>query len=414
MFDFGARGDGVTDDSQAFQKALDEAGKTGGVVHVPAGRFRLDAPLVVPEGVALVGIMQSLHTTQLDKGSTLLATAGRGKPDDPALITLHTNSAIRGLAIHYPEQSPDEISPYPWTIRGDGTNVAILDLLITNPYQAIDLATCSCPRHHVRNVNAQPLYRGLAIDQCFDIGKVENIHFWPFWDYPEPVWRFMREHGIAFEIGRCDWEYFSNCFAIFYRIGFRFFAGEHGAGNVLLTQCGADLGPVAVRVDQVQEHSGISFSNSQFMAGIEVGPDNTGPVKFTSCGFWGIEDTGPHAVLQGTGTTTFTACHFTEWDRDGRGEPAIRLERGSLIVNGCDFMDAGKRQIVAGAGAESLIVTGNRLRGGVRVEVADGVDAQIGLNSTAGGKPENALLRREQILSIYPGPRPGPRKDGNG
>lgn len=130
VFDFGARGDGVTDDSQAFQKALDEAGKTGGVVHVPAGRFRLDAPLVVPEGVALVGIMQSLHTTQLDKGSTLLATAGRGKPDDPALITLHTNSAIRGLAIHYPEQSPDEISPYPWTIRGDGTNVAILDLLI--------------------------------------------------------------------------------------------------------------------------------------------------------------------------------------------------------------------------------------------------------------------------------------------
>ena len=36
---FGATGNGKTDDTAAFQKALDEAGKTGGIVFVPAGRF---------------------------------------------------------------------------------------------------------------------------------------------------------------------------------------------------------------------------------------------------------------------------------------------------------------------------------------------------------------------------------------
>jgi polygalacturonase len=34
---FGAVGDGKADDTPAFQAALDEAGKTGGIVAVPAG-----------------------------------------------------------------------------------------------------------------------------------------------------------------------------------------------------------------------------------------------------------------------------------------------------------------------------------------------------------------------------------------
>jgi polygalacturonase len=35
--DFGAAGDGTTDDTTAFQRALDEAGKTGDRVFVPSG-----------------------------------------------------------------------------------------------------------------------------------------------------------------------------------------------------------------------------------------------------------------------------------------------------------------------------------------------------------------------------------------
>ncbi len=39
VLDFGAKGDGKTPDSEAIQKALDAAGKTGGTAYLPAGRY---------------------------------------------------------------------------------------------------------------------------------------------------------------------------------------------------------------------------------------------------------------------------------------------------------------------------------------------------------------------------------------
>src|SRR5687767_3121042 len=38
----GAHGDGLRDDTAAFQKAIDAMAKTGGVVEVPAGRYLID------------------------------------------------------------------------------------------------------------------------------------------------------------------------------------------------------------------------------------------------------------------------------------------------------------------------------------------------------------------------------------
>lgn len=41
--DFGARGDGIGDDTEAFQKAIDALPADGGTVAVPPGRYRIDA-----------------------------------------------------------------------------------------------------------------------------------------------------------------------------------------------------------------------------------------------------------------------------------------------------------------------------------------------------------------------------------
>ena len=59
VLQLGARADGQTDDTAAIQKALDLAGKRGGVVRLPAGRFLVAGSLRIPVGAALVGTNQA-------------------------------------------------------------------------------------------------------------------------------------------------------------------------------------------------------------------------------------------------------------------------------------------------------------------------------------------------------------------
>ena len=53
--DFGAIGDGTTDDTNAFQVAIDSAGLQGGTVHIPVGNYKITQTLSVPAGVQLQG-----------------------------------------------------------------------------------------------------------------------------------------------------------------------------------------------------------------------------------------------------------------------------------------------------------------------------------------------------------------------
>ena len=81
--DFGALGDG-SDDTAAFQKALDEAAAGGsGVVLVPAGTFAIRGHLVVPPNTELRGVnnfpYRSYGTTgTTNVGTTLEAYEGAG------------------------------------------------------------------------------------------------------------------------------------------------------------------------------------------------------------------------------------------------------------------------------------------------------------------------------------------------
>jgi hypothetical protein len=383
VLDFGAAADGRQDDTPAFQAAFQAAARRGGdVVRVPRGHYLIKGTLDVPENVVVEGYFRAPTARTQTHGSTLLAVAGAGQIEGPPFLTLHQNSMLCGLTIFYPEQKQTHPPvPYPWTVRGIGDNCSLVDVLLVNPYQAVDFGTHPAGRHYIRGLYAQALYRGLFIDQCFDVGRVRDVHFWPFWGgWEGDLGKFTREKGIAFIIGRTDWEYLDNCFCIGYRVGYQFVKTKAGAPNAVLTQCGSDIGPTAVRVESVQDHAGVSFVNGQFMAGIEVAETNQGPVKFTACGFWNIPTTDRHVVLEGKGHATFNGCHFIGWGQKDREAPCVHARRGGLTVTGCDFMDRGKVQVAIEPDVQAALVFGNRLRGKERILNQAGDRAQIGLN----------------------------------
>jgi len=67
--DFGAVGDGSTDDTEAFQNAIDSVATTGGTLCVPVGNYSISSTLYVPAGVVVEG--EGLGNSSVDAtGST--------------------------------------------------------------------------------------------------------------------------------------------------------------------------------------------------------------------------------------------------------------------------------------------------------------------------------------------------------
>lgn len=380
----GAKGDGKSDDTAAIQKALDAAAKDrGGVVWMPKGLYVVAGSLTVPPGICLKGEWEAPHHANTEQGTVILATGHAGDENGPPLINLNQSSAVRGITVYYPDQDMLAIKPYPWAIQGRGMHGSVVDVTLVNPYKGIDFGTHHNELHYIRNVFGSPLKLGIYIDQTTDIGRVENVHFNPHaWDRCAMNRRPQSREGwdalvayvgsnlVGFKIGKTDWEYMSGCFVIFARVGMHFVKTPAGEPNVVLTQCGSDIGPIGVQVDSAQYHAGVAFTNCQMMATVKVGPECAGPVKFNNCGFWPVPVTGAQAILEGSGTTTFTGCHFSDWSMEGSDAACIDVRGGTALIQGCDFMAEGKRQLRVGSRADGVAIIGSRLRGGEKFQVA--------------------------------------------
>lgn len=385
---YGAVGDGVTDDTAAFQAALDEAGaRGGGIVYAPRGDYLIATHLAIPDHVTLEGVFTVPTAWSQNHGTTLLAVAGEGSEEGPAFITLGLNSTLKGITVYYPNQNdPANIKPFPWCIQGrGGDNASIVDCLLVNPYNGVDFATNHSGRHYIRNLYGQPLRRGIVIDKCYDVGRIENVHFWPFWNWSVPeLQEWMAANSEALVFARTDWEYVFNVFVFGYHIGFRFTESPSGACNGNFVGIGSDASQYAVYVDQCQG-MGLLIVNGEFVAmqgeepiSVYIGPDNSGPVNLSNCAFW-----GPSRQLlrqEGIGTTTFSACNFLGWDCRGEGRPALEVLDGQLTVNGCNFTKSGVH-FHLGEFAMGAAIVGNQVSGELSVVNESHGSVQVGLNS---------------------------------
>ena len=591
--DFGARGDAKTDDTAAFQAALDAASEKGGVVFAPAGQYRLNGSLDVPPGVALEGTWRGPHTSQLSIGTTLLPYGGRGDENAKPFINLHNGSTLKGVTIYYPEQTvtvpdpgaqpvllgeapphwtlpvgapqsdawirgewgsgpdraqewpdfPDSlmrwtgarpiiflpvipnreyslrifaavrpqslksgsneiilngrvigqftkdgpqvfeakipasligknplaklemragtwrpaeggstdprtlgialrqieivargaeetppekaqlptpdigVAAYPWTIQGRGAQYNVIDTTIVNAWNGIDCGSYHNIAHHLRNVLMCALRRGVFIDQCTDIGRLENVHihsvYW--WQANAPgvplaqeqtnffsnekinaLNTFTQANLEGFIFGRTDWEYVSNCFVIWANVGMKFVHTDTPIGgepNVLLTQSGSDISIYAARVLATQTPAGISFTNAQMNGIVQIERSNEGPVKFTASNFYGSGNVDSEVVSDGRGRVSFENCVFNWWDQNERDAPAIHALGGVIGVANSEFMSA-KNHIVLEKDVRAATILGNFFHGAMRLENQSKGNVQIGLNADSPPPAPAVLTRR--------------------
>jgi len=239
--EFGAKGDGITDDTHAFHLALNKmAAAGGGTVWVPAGRYAIRGTLAIPLNVVLQGEWEKSFPGKPVTGSILMAYAGKGDPDGTPFITLDSNCAVRNLTIWYPEQPADspEPVPYPWTIfEFEGKSfkpcATVENITLVNSYRGVCFGSSEYVHGnwYLRQIYGTPLETGVHVDMANETGRLYSVDFDPrYWigsglpgapSKDAPVIRWIREKGTAFVIRRQDLSHWGPFSARGYGIGMK-------------------------------------------------------------------------------------------------------------------------------------------------------------------------------------------------
>lgn len=96
--DFGAVGDGVTNDAAAIQSAIDAASTAGaGIVYFPTGIYAITASLTLKQGAYLQGVYPAAVTSALMTGSRIKAMANLTTMMTTDLVTAREGFGLRNL-----------------------------------------------------------------------------------------------------------------------------------------------------------------------------------------------------------------------------------------------------------------------------------------------------------------------------
>lgn len=388
VVDFGARADGNTDDTPAFQEALDGAAKvSGSTVHVPAGRYLIAGSVHVKPNTVLGGEYDGLGR---ERGTVLMSTFGEGRRDGPGCIMMGPGSVVRNIAITYPEQDVEaaEPTPYPYAITGAPSG-QIEQVFLLNPYQGINLDGCHL--NLVRNVWGEPLHVGIHCDHTYDVSRIENVHFWPYFTLGKPLRKWVQENGVAFEFGRSDWQSVVNTFSYGYHTGYRFLATEGvegrgwpaGTTNGSFVGIGADRAVIGIDVEGCFD-IGVSVTNGMFgpfgaveeSRAVLLRETNTGNLSMVNCNFWAI--TNMVAEVRG-GSLSLNGCNIHAWALLKEDAPCFRVSGGRLRVSSCTLNQGGVLAQLAGDETRALFM-GNMGTAPLTVSSRIGDRAVFGLN----------------------------------
>lgn len=218
---------GETDCTEAFRDALADAGKRGGTVFAPAGRYRFEGTLEFPSGVTLRGEWKK--PTEENKsvlGTILMVYGGHGTTDGAPFIRLN-GGMIQDLNIYYPKQSPAKVVPYPMTVDADGAGV-IKNVTMVNPYRGAMSRSLTT----IFNLYMCPLRTGITAIHAAAVPRCSGIMVSPcYWsesgldDAPDRAMireALAEQDAFGFQINRQDGGMFVDVLIEDYPTGIKF------------------------------------------------------------------------------------------------------------------------------------------------------------------------------------------------
>lgn len=214
---FGAKGDGVTDDTLAFEEAIAAAKTaTNAGVYIPMGRYVISAPLTL-NALEMFGRISGGWSADTASMPTLLIRQYTA----PALSLLN-GASLRGLAIDYDQETPATTNAPAISIQSGG--ITLSNLRIQNAYDGISTPGPDMPgrARYSDIVIIQPAHDGIEISKCYDFVQLRDI---------EVICPGVMSTGAAFSFGRVDEGGYTGLMASNCATGFNFFTDTATNGN---------------------------------------------------------------------------------------------------------------------------------------------------------------------------------------
>jgi len=238
---FGARGDGVTDDTSALQALVNLE------VFFPDGVYRTTSTLNANTPRWYGNGVQSY----IDIDETYKNTRGKG----PWLLFDHLGVGIRIRRVNGIDQDassgsyfksmgtfrnqPDPGSGWAplaadYDIDSLDTDLDIYDFVFLNPTKAMKHEGGRAGRLNF-DAKGQPMEYGLLLDKMGDISTV-SFHWWPFWSLQTDILAYTRANCIALGTGRADGVQFNKIFSNNHKHIWHIFSGTDGTLNSCIAQ----------------------------------------------------------------------------------------------------------------------------------------------------------------------------------
>lgn len=367
---YGAKGDGITDDTAAFQNAMNAVyaagGSGGGVVYVPAGAYAFYGNLTIPTGVTLHGDWRdwTMDGTGM-LGTTFKVYFGAGDTNGAPFIFLNGSTALRDVNIWYPNQSADNIVGYPFSVGLYGDCV-VQNVALVNSYQGIQVAPPTAGAKHILStIVGSPLYLGIDLDMIADISHAEDIRFSPdTWTAARATnsppsggahAAWMRAHGEGMRLRRVDGEACMNLSVCGYKVGIEANSSTNGAPGATFYNGTVSNCATALLAQEMPFQSGLQFAKFNLDGDIAVlhSSNDTATLQFYGCQLTGRNGTA--VELGGSAGNWVSWAQFQDCTIAG----TLQLDSGVFnVVNSSLNAAPGSYHCVLNSGATRAAFVG--------------------------------------------------------
>lgn len=220
---------GKEDCTEALQRAINECHDNGGgTVFLPAGSYRLSGSIHILPFVTVMGDRQDPDNGN-DYGTLIIADVPESEALTPALFTVGGSAGAVELTVWYPEQSLNNVRPYPYTfyVTGHGSDYmlqTIKNCTLLNSYRGIGAGTedalngiimAAHEQLNIENVKGTFLREGMSVYNSADVDTVKGFYvsgkYWAdagdSFNAPDKseLDRYTETHCTGMTLGDLEW-----------------------------------------------------------------------------------------------------------------------------------------------------------------------------------------------------------------